>query len=242
MERSTIIEKRKIICEFIRNNPDCTCKQIKKATKLKIERVYPSLRDAYKEVGIDLPKSLTRRNRDKQINEVLNYIRKCPGCTIPEIRKSINVNVARLFKNIKSAYNLAGIDYPKREVTLGVADPEVVKRCLRFEKEIISLLSILGDVRPKVRCVSGIIDCLFHYNNQDYVVKVKDFRSRNNITMSQIKQLVRYLQELNIKKGIIVCPKESFPKRKNGRNLYIEDLKIMILSDEDLRGRSIKEI
>ena len=240
--RRTIVERRDIVRAYIKNHPGCTCKQIRKDTKLRIERIYSNLTEAYGDANVALSKNLTRRNKEQQKFNIINYIKDHPGCSIPEIRMNTRANVTRLFRNAKTAYHFAGVDYPKREITSGVADPRVVKRCLSFEKNILSLLGTLGNVKPKVRCTSGIVDCLFHYNNKDYVVEVKDFRSRNNITMSQIKQLVRYLKELDIKNGIIICPKESFPKRKNGRNLYIEDLKIKILSEEDLRGRSIKEI
>lgn len=47
------------------------------------------------------------------------------------------------------------------------------------------------------------------------------------------------MKALNYKKGLIVCPKESFPKRKNSRNIYIESMIILIVSEEDLRGCSI---
>lgn len=60
--------------------------------------------------------------------------------------------------------------------------------------------------------------------------------------MHEIKQLLRYMISLKIKDGILICPKESFPKRKNSRNIYIDGLRIKILSEEDIRGRSIKEI
>ena len=57
--------------------------------------------------------------------------------------------------------------------------------------------------------------------------------------MVELKQLMKYMKSLGCQRGIIVCPKESFPKRKNSRNVYKDNLTIQILSEEDLRGRSI---
>ena len=238
----TIEEKKKILREYIQAHPNCTSKQIKKATKFKIERIYSNMIEAYNDANVSLSKNLTRRSKEKQKSDIIDYIRKNPGCSVPEIRAKTGVNVTRLFESIINAYQFAGVKYPQRDFTKGVVNPVVVNRSLNFEKEVINQLKTIGEVRPKVRTKTGIVDCILNYKNKDYVVEVKDFRSRNNITMSQIKQLIRYLKELNLKNGLIICPKDSFPKQKNERNLYIGGLKIMILSDEDLRGRSIKEL
>ena len=69
---------------------------------------------------------------------------------------------------------------------------------------------------------NGRVDCIFTYNKKIFVVEIKDFRSNHNITMSEIKQLIRYMKSLKINDGLLICPKESFPKRKNSRNLYID--------------------
>ena len=58
--------------------------------------------------------------------------------------------------------------------------------------------------------------------------------------MTYIKQLMKYMKSIDCKNGILVCDKKRFPKRKNERYIYKEDLFIQILSEEDLRGRSIK--
>jgi hypothetical protein len=57
--------------------------------------------------------------------------------------------------------------------------------------------------------------------------------------MSELKQLKKYMESLEITKGILVCPKSSLPKRKNGRNVYIENLSLFITTEEAIRGRSI---
>ena len=59
--------------------------------------------------------------------------------------------------------------------------------------------------------------------------------------MHELKQLVKYMKSLSYKNGILVCSKDKFPKRNPCRNVYIDDMKIIFLSEEDLRGRRIKD-
>lgn len=49
------------------------------------------------------------------------------------------------------------------------------------------------------------------------------------------------MKSLSNKNGIMICPKDKFPKRNLGRNVYIDDMEITFLSEEDLRGRRIKD-
>lgn len=129
-----------------------------------------------------------------------------------------------------------------KEVTSGVMNPFVIERCNKFEKRILNLLRGLGKVESKIRTSAGIVDCLFKHNNRVFVVEIKGFRGKNNITMFEIKQLIGYMKALNYKEGLLICPKQSFPKRKNGRNIYIDNLRVRIVSEEDLRGCSINHL
>ena len=231
--------KREVVRNYIRDNPGCTYREIRKATKIKVERVYKNMVGAYKDSGVKLSKNLTKRNLQSQKKDVIQFIRQNPGCSVVDIHEKVKVNVVRVFGSIMEAYNLAGIEYPEREITSGVMNPEVIKRSNQFEKHIFGLLERFGSVKPKVRTSKGIVDCLFTYKQKNYVVEIKDFRGNNNITFSQIKQLMNYMEDLDIKRGLLVCPKESFPKRRNSRNLYKDGQIIKILSAEDLWGRSI---
>lgn len=235
-------KKREIVRKYIRNNPNCTYRNIRKGTKIKIERIYKNMREAYKDAKVNLSKNLTKRNKKEQKRDAINFIQNNPFCSVTEIQNKAKVNVERIFGNIINAYKSAGIEYPKRETKDGVMNPSVIKRCNEFEKRIIKLLESLGKVNPKIRIPSGIVDCLFEYKNKTFVVEIKDFRGKNNITMFELKQLVRYMKDLNCKKGLLICPKESFPKRKNSRNIYIGRLNIKIMSEEDLRGRRISQL
>ena len=240
MRPKNIEKKRRIVRLYIVNHPNCTYRDIRGDTKIKIERIYKNMKEAYKDANMKLSKNLNKRNKEKPKKDAINFIKNNPTCSVTEIQNKTKVNVERIFGGIINAYKYAGITYPKREVKDGVMNPSVIKRCNEFERRIIKLLGNLGEVKPKIRTSAGIIDCLFKYNNKTFVVEIKDFRSRNNITMFEIKQLIRYMKALNYKRGLLICPKESFPKRKNSRNIYINNRIIQIISEEDLRGRSIK--
>ncbi len=230
------MEKRAIVRDYIQKHPQCSGKEIKVNTKLKVERIYTSLREAYLDAEVNLSKSLTRRNLETQKNDVIQFIKENPKCTIPEIRKNVRVNITRVFGDIISAYKKANVDYPFRERIRGVANPAIVQRSLEFERRMIYLLSKIGSVQSKVRTKAGIADCVFRQNGTTYIVEVKDFRGGRNITQSQIKQLMKYMVALECNNGLLVCPRESFPKRKNNNNLYIDGLKIKIISEEEIQS------
>ncbi len=194
------------------------------------------MREAYIDAGVNLSKNLTKRDAEKQKNDVIQFIKWNPGCTIPDIRKKVRVNVTRVFGSILNAYQQANVNYPHRKITEGVANPAIVQRSLEFERKITYLLSKIGSIEPRVRTKAGIADCLFTQNKTTFVVEIKDFRGERNITMSQVKQLMKYMLALGYKEGLLVCPKESFPKRKNNTNIYIDDLKIKIISEEDIQN------
>lgn len=235
MNDNDVIENKKVIVRtFIRNHPGCSYLDIRNHTKIKVERIYRNMIEAYHDAGVNLSKNLIKRSSEQQRKDVIEFIRENQNCGIPDIRKNARVNVIRVFGGIIQAYREADIKYPLRQHKEGVVNPLVVKRSLKFEKKIISLLKNYGKVRPKVRTSAGIVDCLFKYKNTNYVVEIKDFRSERNITMSQIKQLVKYMKALNYKNGLLICPPERFPKRKNKNNICIEDLKIEIISENEI--------
>ncbi len=235
-------EKRQIVEGYIRKNPTCTYLDIKKATKLKIERLYKSMKEAYNNAGVKLSKNLSKRDREEQKQDVIGFIKQNPECGIIDISLKTQVNVERVFGGIKKAYNAAGINYVRRENWKGLVKSGKSVRWSKFEKRIFRILKNFGKVDEKVRTNSGIADCVFTYRNIDYVVEIKDFRSKNNIHRMHIVQIVRYMKALNINNGLIICHKENFPKREDGRNIYIENLAIRILSEEDLRGCTLTRL
>ncbi|TKJ17300.1 hypothetical protein CEE44_02070 [Candidatus Woesearchaeota archaeon B3_Woes] len=232
--KNDIKQKREVIKRYIQNNPSCTYREIKRATKLKVERYYKNMKEAYKDANIIFSKNLIKRTLEEQKEDVIGFIKLNPSSNISEIQNKTKVNVIRAFGSILKAYKEAGIKYHEKDITSGVRNPFIVKRCIEYEKRVINLLKKFGDVKPKIRIENSIIDCLFIYNNKKYIVEIKDFRGKNNITMFELKQLLNYMKILKINDGLLICPKESFPKRKNSLKKQINELKISILSDEDI--------
>ncbi len=234
MNKTNINQKRGIVRKFIQKTPGCTYLDIKNSTKIKVERIYENMLAAYFDAGVSLPQRYFKRNKAKQKEEVISFLRKNPVASVIEIQEATKVNIPQEFGSIKSVYELAGINYPERSFEKGVANPEVCKRSHLYEREVISKFKELGEVYYHVRCKEGVLDAIFLNNGVKHVIEVKDFRGRNNITKYQIKQIYRYMKCLNIKEGIIVCPKDSFPKRKNRRNLFIGDFRIRIISPDEV--------
>ncbi len=234
--------KREIVRRYIKNNPNCTYLDIKRNTKIKIERIYKNMPEAYKDAGIKLSKNLTKRNKDNQKRDVINFIKNNPNCSVIEIHKGTRVNIVRVFGTVMNAYKAADVLYPERQITSGVRNPLVVKKSNKFERKIINLLRGLGEVIPKVKTKEGIADCIFKFNNRNFVVEVKDYRGKNNITMYEIKQLIRYMKALNCNDGLLICPKESFPKRKNTRHICVGAQNMNILSKAEIFPYNIKAL
>lgn len=228
--------KKKIIREYIQQHPDCTYREIRKNTNLRVERIYNNLKEAYYDAGMPLSKNLKKRSKKQQKEDILQFIISHPGCSITDIQSSTRVNVMRFFKTIKNAYKDAGVEYYKKEPSEGVRSPEVINRSRNFEKLMLKRLEAFGTVISNVKTKTGKIDGLFKIGQKFYVIEIKDFRGRNNMTQSQIKQVKRYMKECSISDGILICPKESFPKRKNNRINISESGRIVIISDEELNS------
>jgi hypothetical protein len=237
MNSKLINKKRELVIEYVKNNPHCTYKDIKNNLKIKLERINWKMGDVFRNANLPPSKNLKKRSLVKQKEDVIEFIKDNPESTVTEIQSKTKINVPRTFGSILDAYKAANIEYAEKDSKDGVRNPKVVARCHKYELDVINCLSKIGKVYPKVRTKTGIADCLFKYKNKNYVVEVKDFRSRNNITMSQIKQLINYMQELEIKNGILICPKESFPKRKNGRSIQKRGLRINIISKEEINEK-----
>ena len=186
------------------------------------------MKDAYADANTALSKGLSKRKKEEQRDEIIHFIKSNPSCTLMEIRDSLRVNIPRLYGTITAAYKAAGIAYHARTI-----NPSVFIRAKKFEKDMADLLGKFGEVKRHIKTRAGIIDCLFKFKGKAFVVEIKDFRSNRNVHQSQIKQLLGYMTALACNQGLLICPKERFPKR-NKRNLYIRNLNVKIISPEEI--------
>ena len=170
----------------------------------------------------------------KKQKEIIEYIRKNPTATQWEINKNCKTHVQTIFDGgIREAYRLAGVEYPEnRRKIYGAAIKEIKKRSSNFEKEIFEILEELGTVKKHVKTKHGFVDAILTTDNRAFAIEIKDYQSKP-ISNSDIKQLCKYLMDLNYKNGLIICNKKN--KRKN--KFHINQYKIIIMSkDELLKG------
>ncbi len=236
MDKGYSLEKvedyKKKLTVYLRKNPTATYIQIKTDTKIKIERLYSGgIKEAFKEANVPLHGYLLRRNKKQQKLDVLEFIKSNPGCTVVEIYSVCKVWPARIFGSIEKAYELAGEKYPKRTVPSTV-NKEIRKRAYAFEDKVIKRLNLLGETVKYFRTNNGVADVLLKTGPKRYIIEIKDYRSKNNITMSEIKQLNRYIEGTEkCCDGFIVTNPGSKGKRSK---LYIDGNEISIITFDEI--------
>jgi len=237
MERySPKIEEKykKIVYEYIKNNPNASSIKIKKNTKIKVYRLFRGgMKQAYIEAGVEFSKALQKRNIEEQKIAVLEFIKSNPTCTVTDIITIVGVLPAKRFGSLKNAFQIAEEEYPRRGLS-SVANSEIRKRAYKFEEEILKLLAVRGKVTRYYHVENGIIDALFERDGKRYVIEIKDYRKKP-ITMHEIKQLQRYIEAVeHCCDGIMITPNET--KKPEGK-IYIDGNRIsFIRKDQVLRG------
>lgn len=226
---------RRQVIQAIRNNELITADDMHKRMRINVYKHFKNLREAYKEAGKDfIPKHLKRRSR--KIQMILNYIKSHPDAAQWEINKRCHCHVQEMFKgSIREAFALAGIKYPEeRRKSYGSADKNIRKRAIDFENKIFTALKARG-AKIHVRTTSGIADAVVKIGDEPFVIEVKDYVSKP-ISMTDVKQTLQYMYDLNIRCGVIIC--------RNGRakTFKKEDKKIFVISEADMNklwGRSL---
>lgn len=229
-------QRQKQLIKYIQENPQATYKEIQKNTKIHLERQFSSMKELHKAAGTALPKRYFKRDKQQQKQAVIKYIQENPGARVTEIQQNVGVAINRVFGSIVTAYQEAKVKYPMIHPTSGVANPNIVTQAVTFENEVCQLLRKWGEVRQQVHCDAGFVDAIFTCSGLRYIVEIKNFRARNNITKSQLKQLWKYMDSLNCDEGLLVCPKNSFPKHTNSRVTFKKGKRIRIVSPSDLLG------
>jgi hypothetical protein len=124
---------------------------------------------------------------------------------------------------------MAGIKYPFEERKLfGTALIEIKKRAKDFEKEISEKLVKYGSVNRYVKTRRGVADIVLERKNKKIVIEIKDYQQKE-ISISQVKQLNKYLEDLNCRVGLLICHKKSKKDK-----FIIGKNKIFILEKQEL--------
>lgn len=225
---------RENVIEYVKENPFVTVKELERKLNTSIYRSFKNFKEVYRLAKIKHLTGHKKRKLRKQ-KRIIQYIKKNPTATQWEINKDCKTHVQEQFKGgIIEAYKKANVYYPyERRMKYGCSNSKIRERAIKFEEEVINLFKNLGEVKSKVRTKHGIADALVKINGNTFVIEAKDYQSKP-ISYSEIKQLNKYLDDLNCNKGILICNS----KRKD--KVYIGNNEITILTkDELLRGHSI---
>lgn len=222
-------EKKKEILELIKNNPSMTITEIIEKVKVNPYNFFKNIKEIYKLAGIrEISRSEKRRIKNRR--KVINFIKNNPLSTQREINKSCKTHVQELFKEgIFEAYKKAGIEFPYERLKIyGIGLKEIRQRAKTFEDNIAVKLSGYGKVNRLVKTKRGFADIILERKDKKAVIEIKDYELKD-ISISQIRQLNKYLEDCNCNIGFLVCYKK--PKRDS---FLIGKNKIFILEETEL--------
>ena len=222
-------EKKTYILNLIKENPTITIEEITEKIKVNPYNFFKSIQEIYKLAKIGaISRSEKRRIKKRQI--VIEFIKNNPLATQREINKVCKTHVQELFKEgIFEAYEMARVTFAyERLKTYGIGLKEIRQRAKTFEDGIALKLSGFGKVNRLVKTKRGFADIILERKGKKAVIEVKDYELKD-ISISQINQLSKYLEDYNCDIGFLICYKK--PKRDN---FLIGKNKIFILEETEL--------
>jgi hypothetical protein len=229
IDKRTTKQKKKHITGLIKKNPLMSITEVTNKTKTKPYNFFKNIRSIYKEAGIRSINGNEKRLIKKK-QKVIEFIKNNQFATQREINKVCRTHVQELFRNgIFGAYKKAGVKFPYERLSLYGAALKVIKqKAKKFEDKIALKLSGYGKVSRLMKTRRGVADVIFERKGKKAVIEIKNYLSRE-ISISQIKQLYRYLKDCNCKLGFLICPKK--PKKDK---FLIGGSKIVILKESEL--------
>lgn len=223
-------EKREEVLQEIKRNPYITLEELSKKLKIKnFYRLFKDINDIYKNSGIEKKGKGEKRKQRKRI-DVINFIKENSLVTQREINKKCNTHVQELYKNgIFDAYKEAGVKFPFERLKLyGIGLEEIRIRARKFEEDIAIKLSGYGTVNRLVKTKRGIADIILERKEKKVIIEIKDYQ-RKDISITQIMQLNKYLEDVNSNIGLLICHQK--PKKDK---FIIGENKIFILEKQEL--------
>ncbi|MDP1694387.1 MAG: hypothetical protein Q8L34_02490 [Candidatus Woesearchaeota archaeon] len=226
-------EKKQTIIAYVKKHPLITATALQKKFHTKLYNYFSSIDEIYKIVGIKSPNRRLKGSHLIKIKKqkiVIEFIKNNSTPTQREINTACKTHVQLIFKKgIYEAYKKAGVNFPfERLKTYGVGKKEIRERWKYYENMIADKLLQYGKIQRLVKTKRGFADIILERRKKKAIIEVKDYRS-HEISISQIKQLYKYLEDCNYTLGILVCPKK--PKRDA---LRIGDKKIFIVNDKHI--------
>jgi predicted transcriptional regulator len=222
-------EREKMIIEAIRKNPLISITEIMNKAKCQPYRIFKNIDEAYTKAGVKNIEGHNKRTIKKQ-EEIISFIKKNPLATQREINKNCKTHVQTIFdRGIFEAYEKANVEFPfERLKKYGVGLKEIRDRAKTFEEEISIKLSGFGKVNRLVKTKRGFADIIFERKGKKAIIEIKDYQNKD-ISISQIKQLKKYLEDCNCNLGILIC--RNKPKKDR---FLIDKNKIFVLDEFEL--------
>jgi len=205
------MDRRKEIINLIKHNPQITIPEIMDQLMCNPYRFFNSTQEMYSAANLNRISGNEKRHSRKE-KIVLDFIKENPLATQREINLACKTKIQELFEGgIKEAYSVAGVEFPfERSILHGVALKEIKNRAQAFEEEIALKLKGYGHVNRLVKTKRGFADIILERNGKKIIIEVKDYRAKE-ISISQIMQLNRYLEDCNCGLGVLICHKK--PKK-----------------------------
>ncbi len=221
--------KKKQIIELVKKNPFIKASEIESKLNIKLLNFFKNFEGIYEIAGMR-KMSQGERIRNRKKERVINFIKQNPLATQREINRFCKTHVQDLFKKgIFEAYKKAKIKFPYERLKLyGTALKNIKKRARNFENKVAVNLSGYGNVNRLIKTKREFADIIFERKGKRIVVEVKDYKSKE-ISISQIRQLNKYLEDCNCNLGILVC--HNKPKKDR---FLIGKNKVFILEKQEI--------
>ena len=229
IDKRTKEEKRNQIIKIVRENSLISIDEITKKSRTQPYNLFKNMNEIYKKAGVNPVKKRDKWKLKKR-QEVIEYIKENPIATQREINKSCKTHVQLIFnRGIFEAYDKARIKFPYERLKLyGIGIKRIRERAKNFEDEMAIKLSGYGKVNRLVKTKRGFADIILERKDKKAVIEIKDYQDKE-ISISQINQLNKYLEDVECTLGFLIChnkpKKDSFLMNKN---------KIFILDKEEL--------
>jgi len=229
LKNREIKSRKKQLIDAVRDNPSMSLKEISGKLRIHPYVLFKNIKEIYSLAGVNYLGKGAKRRMKKQF-AVIEYIKNNNFATQREINNSCKTHVQLLFKKgIFEAYERAGISFPYERLRLhGTAIKAIKDNARMFEEEIAKKLSGYGTVNRLVKTRRGFADIILERKGRKVAIELKNYKS-HEISISQVKQLNKYLEDITSNLGFLICLKK--PKRDSflmGKN------KIIILEDSEL--------
>lgn len=224
-----IKQKREEIINLIKKDPFLSIEEIGKIVNSHPYAIFRNIQEIYKEAGIPyLGKGAKRRETKRNI--VINFIKENKFATQRDINRACKTKVQDLFeKGIFDAYKSANIEFPYERLNLhGAAIGSIKLDAIIFEKLIARKLLAYGGVNQLVKTKRGIADIIFERKDRKAVIEIKNYKS-HEISISQVNQLNKYVEDIDAKFGFLVCLRK--PKKDT---FLMGDNRLFILTESEL--------